>query len=92
MATVAVQVPRILQRHCGDRDSIEVNAANVSEALSAVKSGFPELYVNICDETDRVRQHINLFINNDLIDRDSLDQSNLKTGDDLLIFTSVSGG
>ena len=92
MANVSLQFPRLLQQYCGNRESISVNAKNVKEALQKIQASFPELYVNICNETGEVRQHINLFVNDELVDKNSLTKAILKPGDDLLIFTSVSGG
>lgn len=52
----------------------------------------PELHRSICDETGKVRQHINLWINSDHVrDRDGL-ETQLITGDVVTIMTAVSGG
>ena len=62
------------------------------EALAELRRNFPALYQCICDETDTVRQHINLFVNNDILhDRDGLD-TQLHSTDVLSVFQAVSGG
>ena len=56
------------------------------------QSHYPALYRNVCDETGRVRKHVNLFVNMDNIrDVGGLDAA-LAAGDVLTILPSVSGG
>jgi len=46
----------------------------------------------VCDETGRVRRHLNVFVNSDNVrDLDGLDTV-LKSGDVVTILPAVSGG
>ena len=91
MKTV-IQVPRILQPYCGGNPEFMVKGSTIGEVLEEIQQEFPSLHVCICDETGALRQHINLFINNDLLrDQNKLD-ARLRTGDIVSIFQAVSGG
>ena len=50
------------------------------------------LYRNICDETGKVRRHLNVFVNTDNVrDLDDIDTT-LTPGDVISILPAVSGG
>ena len=50
------------------------------------------LYRNVCDETGKVRRHLNVFVNsNNVCDLDGVDTM-LTPGDVITILPAVSGG
>ncbi|MCA9195390.1 MAG: MoaD/ThiS family protein [Planctomycetales bacterium] len=93
MAT-RVQLPQTLRDYCREQAQIEIDATNVGEVLDGLKQRFPTLYRSICDETDRVRQHISFFVNQEWIPIQMANsRSRNITGDDVVtIWTAVSGG
>ena len=88
----SVQIPRVLQPLCSRKSELRVRGATVRQALDELKREFPDLYRCICDETDTVRKHINLFLNNDILTDRKILGTRLKTGDVLSVFQAVSGG
>ena len=86
-----VLVPRILTSYCDDKNELTVEGDTVGEVLDQVQSLFPELYRCICNETGSLREHVNLFINNQLFDRKQF-TTKLRSGDVVSVFQSVSGG
>ena len=89
---VIIQIPRVLQQYSARKSELPVKGATVRSALDELKQSYPQLYQCICDETDSVRSHINLFVNNDIVrDRTNLDHR-LQAGDVLSVFQAVSGG
>ncbi len=87
-----IQVPRVLRPHCDLQAELLVPGTTVRRVLDELKTDFPDLYRCLCDETDTIRRHINLFVNNEIVrDRASLNQR-LKSNDALSIFQAVSGG
>jgi molybdopterin converting factor small subunit len=90
MATV--HLPQALRKYCGGAADLLVSAATVRTALDELERNHPALYGNICDETGKVRRHLNLFVNSDHIrDRDGVDTA-LGAGDVVTILAAVSGG
>jgi molybdopterin synthase sulfur carrier subunit len=90
--TVKVFVPSPLRQYCGGARELVISAASVRDALERLEREHPSLYCNVCDETGAVRRHINVFVNSDhMRDRDGLD-TELVSGDTIIILPAVSGG
>ena len=88
---IKVQIPRILSKSSAGELDLDVDGTSVGDLLDKVHRQEPELYRSICDETGRLRQHVNLFVNDDLLDRNKLD-TRLESGDVVHVFQAVSGG
>jgi molybdopterin converting factor small subunit len=90
--TVKVFVPSPLRQYCGGARELALTAASVREALEGLEREHPSLYCNVCDETGAVRRHINVFVNSDhMRDREGFD-TELVSGDTIIILPAVSGG
>jgi molybdopterin converting factor small subunit len=90
--SVSVQIPTVLRPDCGGASELSVAASTVRAALAQLEQQYPALYRNVCNETGAVRQHVNLFVNDDFLhQRDGLDTV-LNPGDVLTIMPAVSGG
>lgn len=90
MKTV-LQIPRVLRQYAQGHASVELSGETVSELLQELERWHPKLYRCICDETDTVRRHINIFLNNDRISHDAL-SAGLREGDVVSVYQAVSGG
>lgn len=89
---VKVFVPAPLRVYCGGARELTLAARSVRATLAELERAYPSLYRNVCDETGAVRQHINVFVNSDhMRDRDGLD-TELASGDTIIILPAVSGG
>lgn len=87
-----VQIPRVLSQYSGGKLSVEARGGTVGAVLLDLQKTYPLLYGCICDETGRLRRHINLFINNKLLlQRESL-STKLNHCDVVSVFQAVSGG
>jgi molybdopterin synthase sulfur carrier subunit len=90
--TVKVFVPGPLRVYCGGARELTLGARTVRATLEGLEREYPALYTNVCDETGAVRRHINVFVNSDHIrDRDGLD-TELASGDTIIVLPAVSGG
>ena len=92
-AAVTVHVPPPLRYEVGGAAQLELRAAaSVRALLLELERAHPLLHRNVCDETGRVRPHVNLFVNRSHVrDREGLDTP-LSPGDVLTILPAVSGG
>jgi molybdopterin synthase sulfur carrier subunit len=89
---IAVSIPTPLRDCCGGASELWLSALSVQAVLAELERGHPGLYRSICEETGRVRRHVNLFVNTDHIrDRNGL-ETMLAAGDVVTIMTAVSGG
>ena len=89
---IRLLIPMILREYATKDDLwITMRGDTVGHLLAEVKRSYPALYPCICEETGRLRQHINLFIGNELYARDH-PQTTLKPGDTVSVYQAVSGG
>ena len=89
---ITVHVPPPLRGYCGGVSELSLSVPSVRAALAQIERSHPSLYVCICDETGKVRRHVNLFVNASHVrDRNGLDTP-LAPGDVLTILPAVSGG
>jgi molybdopterin synthase sulfur carrier subunit len=91
-ATITVHVPGALRAHCEGASKLLISAPSVRAVLEEFERRYPDLYRSICDETGKVRRHVNLFVNTSHVrDQAGLDTP-LAPGDVLTILPAVSGG
>ena len=90
--SVTIHVFGQLREYCGGQSQLSVSAQTVRAALEDLEVSQPALYRNLCDETGKVRKHLNVFVNSDNVrDRDGIDTT-LTPGDVVTILPAVSGG
>ncbi|OGF17997.1 MAG: hypothetical protein A2W00_15100 [Candidatus Eisenbacteria bacterium RBG_16_71_46] len=90
--TITIVVPGALRQYCEGASELFLSAPTVRDALAQLERSHPSLYGGVCDETGRVRRHVNLFVNSHHVrDREGLDTA-LQPGDVLTILPAVSGG
>ena len=90
--SITVRFPGSLRAHCGGASKLTVSAADVQGVLDAIERLHPNLHRDICEETGKVRRHLNLFVNMDNVrDLHGL-VTKLAPGDVVTILPAVSGG
>ncbi|QEF97484.1 ThiS family protein [Stieleria maiorica] len=87
-----VEIPSPLRQYCDGASEIRLSGATPNAILKAMEESHPELHRCVCNETGRVRPHVNLFINSNLIRGDEQFNETLQRGDVIGIFQAVSGG
>ncbi|HWO56540.1 MAG TPA: MoaD/ThiS family protein [bacterium] len=90
--TIIIRIPGPLRETCGGASEVPVPAATIAAALNEIERQHPLLYRGVCDETGRVRRHINLFINKSLVRGPQGLTTQLSPGDVITIMPAVSGG
>ena len=90
--TITIHVPGPLRTYCGGAAQLSISAYTVRGALEELHRSQSALYRNVCDETGKVRRHLNVFVNSDNVrDLDGVD-TRLTRGDVVTILPAVSGG
>jgi molybdopterin converting factor small subunit len=90
--SVTFHIPGPLRAYCSGASQISMTARTVRAALEGLERTHAALYRNVCDETGRVRRHLNVFVNADNVrDLDGIDTA-LSSGDVVTILPAVSGG
>ena len=87
-----VQFTRHLNRFFPSLAPVTVEGGTVSEVVRALDARFPGLGDYIVDERGRLRQHVNLYVENALVrDREKLSDA-LEPGSKLFVMQALSGG
>jgi molybdopterin synthase sulfur carrier subunit len=90
--TVTIHVVGPLRQYCAGASELLIPAGTVRAALDELEERQAALYANICDETGRVRRHLNVFVNDHHVrDLDGMD-TRLASGDVVTVLPAVSGG
>ena len=90
--SVEIRMARGLRVHLDVPERAHVDGASAREAIDALIVLHPELRLFVLDDARRLRQHVNLYINDELI-RDRHELSDPVTdGDTIYILPAVSGG
>ena len=90
--TIQIHVPGVLRTYCDGTAHLFISAHTVHGAFAELQRSQFALYRNVCDETGKLRRHLNVFVNSDNIrDLDGMDTL-LTAGDVLTILPAVSGG
>lgn len=82
-------IPSPLRSYTGDVSEVELEGRTVAEAMTELNRKYPGIRFRMIDEQDRIRRHIKIFVNENLI-RDLT--TPLNANDRLQIVCALSGG
>ena len=87
-----LQIPRQLRAYCGGLDFVELEGERASELLADLALQFPDLGSRVLDASGALAPHL-VLIQNDVVLRPSdVAEARVLAGDELRLFTAVSGG
>lgn len=87
-----VQFTPILKRFFPTLQSLELRANSLGTLLDELEAEHPGIKDYLLDEQGELRQHVNVFVNDELIrDLTSLDEP-LREQDEIFIMQALSGG
>jgi molybdopterin synthase sulfur carrier subunit len=90
--TITLHVAGPLRAYCAGAAQLSLSAQTIREVLVELEGNQHAFYRNVCDETGKVRQHLNVFVNSDNVrDLDGVDTA-LRAGDVVTFLPAVSGG
>jgi molybdopterin converting factor small subunit len=87
-----VMIPTPLRAYAGKHESVDLQAATVAEALSALTSRFGELKKHLYSDDGRLRSFVNVYVNDEDIRYLQKDQTQVREGDTISIVPSIAGG
>ena len=84
-----VLVPTPLRSYTGGRAEVVASGATLAELLEDLNAVFPGIRFRMIDEQDRIRPHVRIFVNRELV-RDL--GTPLRVTDEVQILQALSGG
>jgi adenylyltransferase/sulfurtransferase len=89
---VKVIIPTPLRVYAGKRDSTEVKAQTVGEALGRLTTEFGDLRKHLFTEEGKLRSFVNVYVNDEDIRYLAKENTPTKDGDTISIVPSIAGG
>ncbi len=89
---VKVIIPTPLRPYTGKKESVELQAATVGEALASLTTLFGDLKKHLYSDDGKLRSFVNVYVNDEDIRYLHGDQTPLREGDILSIVPSIAGG
>jgi molybdopterin converting factor small subunit len=89
---VTVIIPTPLRVYAGKKQSTEVQAGSVGDALTQLTTEFAELKKHLFTEDGQLRSFVNVYLNDEDIRYLAKDKTVTKDGDTVSIVPSIAGG
>jgi molybdopterin/thiamine biosynthesis adenylyltransferase/rhodanese-related sulfurtransferase/molybdopterin converting factor small subunit len=90
--TVAISIPGALRQRMGGKEEFFTQARTVREAINSLIKEYPQLREYLFSDNDRLRNFINLYVNDEDIRTTGGLDTRLKDGDIIIIVPSIAGG
>ncbi len=90
--SVEVTIPGPLLQYTRNQKEVQLNADSVLGAIKELDRKFPGMKDRICDEQEKVREYVNIFVNGEDFRHMKREQTKLKDGDEIMILPSIAGG
>jgi adenylyltransferase/sulfurtransferase len=89
---VTIIIPTALRQYAGGESEIQVEASNAGEALEQLASAHTELRKHLYNDQNRLRNFVNVYLNDEDIRHADGPATPVKDGDTLMIVPSIAGG
>jgi molybdopterin converting factor small subunit len=89
---VKVMIPTPLRQYTEKRDTIEISAGTVAEALSRLTTQYSALRKHLYNDEGKLRSFVNVYLNDEDIRYLQKDQTPLSDNDVISIVPSIAGG
>ncbi|MFA5897365.1 MAG: molybdopterin-synthase adenylyltransferase MoeB [Thermoplasmata archaeon] len=91
-ASIRVIIPTPLRQYTANRDSVEVQAKDVREAIGALVSKYDQLRRHLFNDQGQLRNFVNVYVNEEDIRYLQKESTPLTEGDTVSIVPSIAGG
>lgn len=90
---MTIFIPTPLRSYVGGKDSIEIQAGTLAEALDQLTSAHPDLRKHLYNEQGKLRAFVNLYLNDeDIRYLPQKEATAVSSTDTLSIIPSIAGG
>jgi molybdopterin converting factor small subunit len=89
---VKVIIPTPLRPYTGKQESVELQAANVGEALEELTGKYQELRKHLYADDGKLRSFVNVYVNDEDIRYLQREKTQVREGDTISIVPSIAGG
>lgn len=90
--SVKIVIPTALRQYADNRSTFEVEGGQVGEALQQLVTRFPDLRKHLFSEDGKVRNFVNVYVNEEDIRYLEGPQTRVQDGDVISLIPSIAGG
>src|SRR5262245_11416732 len=87
-----VLLPTALRHLVGNQDEVELSGGNIAELMSGLVQKYPQLQKHLFNEEGKLRNFVNVYVNDDDVRYLQEDKTPVKEGDVVSIVPSIAGG
>jgi len=90
--SIKIIIPTPLKQFAENRDSVKLSGQNIGELLDNLMQEFPNMKKHLYSEDGKIRNFVNIYVNDEDIRYLEKSETRLKEGDVISIIPSVAGG
>ena len=84
-ASVTLRLPSTLSAYSGGKSQIVLSANTVAELLATLKEQHPSVWERLCTEQGYLREHVKIFVSNEVISGPNGMDTPLKPGQEVIV-------
>lgn len=90
-AVVTLRLPSTLSAYSGGKSQILLHAKTIGQLLAVLKQQQPLVWERLCDEHGSIRQHVSIFVDNELIRTPDDLKKTLRPGQEIIVLPTTFG-
>jgi molybdopterin synthase sulfur carrier subunit len=87
---VTLRLPSTLSTYSGGKSQIVLYAETVEQLLKLLEKEHPLIWEYLCTDQGHVREHVKIFVNNEVITGSQGLQTPLKSGQEIIVLPATS--
>ncbi len=87
-----IVIPTALRQYAGQQETVTFNGSSVDRVLSALTEEYPELRKQICSDSGKLRNFVNIYLNDEDVRFLQKGDTPVADGDTLSIIPAIAGG
>ncbi len=89
VANVTLRLPSTLSAYSGGRSQIALKANTIEQLLESLARQHPSIWERLCTDQGSIREHVKIFVNNQLIRGESGLKTELKSGQEVIVLPTT---
>ena len=88
-AVVTLRLPSTLSTYSGGKSQIVLQANTIEQMLEVLRLEHPLIWERLCTEQGRIRDHVKIFVHNQLISGLGGLQTTLTSGQEIIVLPAI---
>ncbi|GCF11492.1 MoaD/ThiS family protein [Dictyobacter arantiisoli] len=89
MSIATLRLPSTLSAYSGGKSQISLPANTVEQLLTALKLAHPLLWERLCTEEGAIREHVRIFVDNQLVSGNDGLKTDLEPGQEVIVLPTT---